>query len=508
MLTVSFMSYNYYSIPARNGPKMSEIYSHSRKNALAGYIKSIPLIIEDKETKKIIKKESLYLHSSRNGSEIGKSNFTNISLTAMIQEGCFHIDITKENCSTFKRKGHFTFAEWESIMQHLFPIDDHHEPSTADDLVASAKFISLEQYYDPDTNELLDDVELPLISEFITIDIKTNAKLPITVGSMDLPYADIENDLQTSVMIRTEQNLFNWIDLLLLNNYKLNKELHASKQSNLLLKEENEQCKNELETSAVQHKKIIDDFLDKFYQVLNAKKDKIWELEDKTLKRLEGLNEKYINQNKFNLKNYTINKDKIPDELDKVYTSPTKRKKNAASPKPSLQKRLKRSIKANDLEEISPDESTKEQQTERITRSQDKSKHLASETDGLSDRDIVTSILDQEHENPTTDVDELHLLHLSNEGSPGSRDVTDYSDNDDDEDNSNSSNVSSEVIAKQAKNRLLQSETRRSIDTAKSSSHLVKRGSITDYESNSDTDLKGSNQMLNSNTDEIADSLQ
>lgn len=505
------MSYYLFNETVRNGSKMNEIYSPPSKNALTGHIQSIPLVIEDKETKKIIKKASLYLHCSRNGSKIENSNFANISLTAMNQEGSFHIDITKENCARFKRKGHFTIAEWESIIQHLFPVDDHHEPSIADDLVASAKFISLERYYDPDTNELLDDDELPLVSEFITIDIKTNAKLPITVGSIDLPYADTEYDLQESIMMREEQNLFNWIDLLLLNNQKLNKELHASRQSNLMLKEENEQYQNELETSAVQHKKIISDFLDKFYQVLNAKKDKIWELENNNLKQLEGLNEKYINQNKFNLKNYTIDKDKIPDELDEVYTSPTKRKKNATSPKSSLQKRRKRSTKANDPEEISADENTKEQ-THRITRSQDKSNHLATATNGLSDREIVTSILDQEHENPTTDVDELYLLHLSNERSSGSRDVTDYSDHDDDNDdnnnNSNNSNVVNETTTKEAKNRPLQSETRRSIDTAKSSSDTAKRGSITDYESNSDTDIKGSNQMLNSNTDEIADSLQ
>lgn len=130
-------------------------------------------------------------------------------------------------------------------------------------------------------------------------------------------------------MIRSEQNLFNWLDVLLLNNQTLNDELHASRQSNLLLKEENERYKNELEMSAIQHKNIIEDFLDKFYQVLNAKKDRIWELEDKNLTQLEGLNEKYIRQNKFNLKNYTIDKDKIPDELDEVYTSPTKRKRTA-----------------------------------------------------------------------------------------------------------------------------------------------------------------------------------
>lgn len=486
---------------------MKDNNNSSSKTALLGCIQSIPLIIEDKETKKIIKKASLYLHSSRNGSEVENSSFTNISLTAMNQEGSFHIDITKENCSRFKRKGHFTVAEWESIIQHLFPIDDYNEPSIADDLAVSAKFISLEQYYDLDTNELLDDDDLPLVSEFITIDIKTNAKLPITVGSIDLPYTDTENDLGTSSMIRSEQNLFNWLDVLLLKNQRLNKELHASRQSNLLLKEENERYKNELETSAIQHKNIIEDFLDKFYQVLNAKKDRIWELEDKNLSQLEGLNEKYINQNKFNLKNYTIDKDKIPDELDEVYTSPTKRKRTADGSKKTMQKRRKRSIKANDAKDISDNENTGETQTHRITRSQDKSNHVAHATRGLSDREIVTSVLNRDHETPTTDVDELHLLHLSNDGSSESRNITDYSDDDADE-NGGNANSANDITTEEAKNLPLQPILRQSNDTAKSPSDAANRNSTTDYDSDSDTSQKQSHQMLNSNTDEIADSLQ
>ncbi|CUM56360.1 unnamed protein product [Debaryomyces tyrocola] len=480
----------------------------SSKIALSGCIQSIPLIIEDKETKKIIKKASLYLHSSRNDSEFENSSFTNISLTAMNQEGSFHIDITKENCSKFKRKGHFNVAEWESIIQHLFPIDDHNEPSIADDLVLSAKFISLEQYYDPDTNELLDDDELPLVSEFITIDIKTNAKLPITVGSIDLPYTDTENDLETSSMMLSEQNLFNWLDVLLLNNQRLNKELHASRRSNLLLKEENECYKNESETSAIQHKNIIEDLLDKFYQVLNAKKDRIWELEDKNLNQLEGLNEKYINQNKFNLKNHTIDKDKIPDELDEVYTSPTKRKRTPDDSKKPVQKRRKRGTIANDAKEISDNENTEETPTHRITRSQDKSDHLAPATRVLSDREIVTSVLNRDHESPTTDVDELHLLHLSNDGSSESRNVTDYSDDDDDENDDNNPNFANDLTTEEAKILPRQSTLRQSNDTAKSPSDTAKRNSTTDYDSNSDTSQKESHQMLNSNTDEIADSLQ
>lgn len=480
----------------------------SSKITLSGCIQSIPLIIEDKETKKIIKKASLYLHSSRNGSELENPSFTNISLTAMNQEGSFQIDITKENCSKFKRKGHFTVAEWESIIQHLFPVDDYNEPSIADDLVVSAKFISLRQYYDPDTNELLDDDELPLVSEFITIDIKTNAKLPITVGSIDLPYTDTENNLETSDIIRSEQNLFNWLDVLLLSNQRLNKELHSSRQSNLMLKAENERYENELETSAIQHKKIIDDFQDKFYQVLKAKKDRIWALEDKNLNQLEGLNEKYINQNKFNLKNDTIDKDKIPDELDEVYTSPTKRKRTAAGSKKPLEKRRKKSTKANDAKEISDDETTEETPTRRITRSQDTSDHFAPAKRGLSDKEIVTSVLNRDHEIPMTDVDELHLLHLSNDESSESRNITDYSDDDADENDYNNPNVPKDITAEEGKNLPLQSSIRQSNDTAKSPSDTARRDSSTDYDSNSDTSQKESHQMLNSNTDEIADSLQ
>lgn len=443
--------------------------NHISSIALSGCIRSIPLLIEDKETKEVIKRSSLYLHCSKHPSSHA-TDFAEISVTAMNQEGCYNTIITKENCSELKRKGNYTDDEWEEIVSHLFPIEELAGPSKADNLTTSAKLISSKSYYDTKTKELIDDDELPLVSEIITVDIKTKSKLPVTVGSIDIRYVDAESDVDINKEILKEQNLFNWIDLLLFRNQVLGEELTTLRATNSSLTDENACYRSELELSTVQQKAIIDDIQDKFYQVLNAKKDKIWELENKGLDHLEGLNQSFLAQNKFNLKNETIDKDKIPDKLDEIYmTSPKKRKSAPSNVAGKSRKRVRKKEST-----VSP-QSPKRQEAS----------PLSAATKKLSDREIVSSIYTNDE--ATTDVDDVVDPNKDDNN-------TDYSDG------GSLSNGDENERALYAKEGSL-------LPASPPTTDAIKLRSDTDYESDSDNHDESAHSLA-SIADEVEDSLQ
>lgn len=408
-----------------------------KKFLLSGHVSSIPLAIEDINTKDVIKYTSLYLRSSTDVTD-SQSQFTNISLTAMNQEGTFHLIIDESNYASFKKKRNLSCEDWELILRQFFPISNTNDNSHVENLTLSAKLVSVVDYYDPETKELRDDEELALVSEFITIDIKTKAKLPVTVGSIEIPYTDSEDVKWLEDINGKEQNIFNWLDLLIHQNQHISKELQIAQKRLSESNEEKDQYKNELENNSKQHEDIIYDLQDKFYQVLNAKKDKIWALENKNLDKLEGLNEKYMCQNRLNLNNITIDKEKILDTLDETYTSPRKRKRSP-SEIPRKTRKRKANTKCNDENKSDVDINKPETKSKR----KEVNHGPAAAARRLSDRDIVVSVLKSDEQNTTTDADEHYSStdygedtdHITNEAedqspSKSSEPGTDYGDSD------------------------------------------------------------------------------
>lgn len=262
---------------------------HEGEKILLGTILRVPLIIEDKATSETIKNSSLWLHVS--GADYEPSNnplFINKSLTAICSEGYFHKTLTTDNSNRVFRRyipnidlsndKHF------ELLNNLFPLDLESlieaKQTTKDptqqqqQLKLMAKLISDKSNYDAN-NEYLDDIEPN--KNNIVLSIKTDAKYAVTIGTIELPPVDIENN----PYLNDEENLLNWMELYNSQNESLLELLIESNNNLDRLKSENQKLELNLELTKNDYDKIIEDLELKFYLVLNSKKDKIYELTHK-----------------------------------------------------------------------------------------------------------------------------------------------------------------------------------------------------------------------------------
>lgn len=246
-----------------------------------GHIKAIPLSVQDKDTKKLIKVSTLFVHSIGEESKGTTQSFGNIYVTAVHQEGRFHSVITKENCFHLRKRGDFSTEEWESKIAALFPrtVSFEQNGNEAKDLQLSAKLFSLEEYYDSQTRELIDTEDMLSLSDYITIDIKTRDQLPVTLGSLDLFYADESDKLGSNELLQNELDLFLWLGILSQERDMAITRLAEAEEKIESLNKQNNFYKKEVEDSSRSHRELVVDLQDKFFQLLNAKKDKIWHLQ-------------------------------------------------------------------------------------------------------------------------------------------------------------------------------------------------------------------------------------
>lgn len=319
---------------------MSSIDSHE-KDPLPGTIVKIPLYIEDKSSGETIKQCQLWLHVSK--AEFQPSNdpqFSNISITAVYQDGYFHTVVTKSNLSKLFRSNASVNIEPEDyyhVFINLFPLDlegliesfesegDHKR------LKLSAKLLANKSDYD-ENGELLDLEDEDPNKTSITIMIKTDAKLSVTVGSFELKAIEFEKQEH----LQDESDLFNWLDVYNFQNQALLDSLQASKLKIEKLKDENYLLENNYNESKNDFKNIIVDMELRFYQVLDSKKDLIWDLTKNRhpKDKLENLNQDFLdNEGKLNV----INREEIPSVVDSKY----EKKRKASTSKKGVSKKRK-----------------------------------------------------------------------------------------------------------------------------------------------------------------------
>lgn len=292
------------------------------QNPLSGKINSIPLVIEDEKTSISIKKSNLYLLTQAVSRE--KEGFQDISVTAACPEGTFDLLITKESCLEAINGGNYTDDQKFLIVQTIFPIDgDRDLKCTELDLALSAKYISNSKYYDKNTKELIDSEDLPLTSDSVTLYIKTKAILPQIIGRFSLKYTvsnSTENGRDASM------NLFSWMDLLINERNSLSSKLEVIQDRFEKLRKENSNLEEELEVANRENVDIINDFQDKFLQVLSAKKEKVRQLMEESGNVLASINNEYSTKNRLNLRDPHVTKKVLPDTLASVYINQRKRK--------------------------------------------------------------------------------------------------------------------------------------------------------------------------------------
>ncbi|KAK6458179.1 uncharacterized protein RJT20DRAFT_133620 [Scheffersomyces xylosifermentans] len=334
---------------------------------LTGTVISIPFEILDEDSDDVIKQTLLFVHVSKAEYEPSEDpNFINISLTAGYEDGTFHTTITKDSSSGIFRKNLTSkdaVKEEDQLeaLQELFPLDNEdviEEEKKYKDLRLSVRMVTKRQYYDEETKDLIEEDDDPN-EKPIVISIKTNALIPITLGNIELDPVNLEEDPN----LKDERSLFNWMDLILVQNKSMLAQIKSLQSKVGSLKEENYQLHNSYQICKNEYSMIVNDLESKFYQVLNAKKDKIWELTNREApsNHLELLNQDFVGGA---AKLQAIDKSQIPSQLDAKYLSPTKKRKATTTPKPAAKKRDTRKKKHVSEEEDEEDVDQEEEADE------------------------------------------------------------------------------------------------------------------------------------------------
>lgn len=200
-------------------------------------ITSVALDVRDKTRNDLIRSTKLYLYA--------KEIEDKVSVTGIYNDGSFHTDIDKSTEFNSKREDLF-----EVIRQLLY--DESQEY-----LLSSKSLVDEE-----------DDTD-----ETVVVSIKTKDIVPITIGSFTLNAIDVD-----AVEFQEQNNLFNWIELINLQKGDLLKENANYKLMVESTQKDNEILQSSYDTMKDDYELIIRDLEEKFYYLLNAKKDKIWEL--------------------------------------------------------------------------------------------------------------------------------------------------------------------------------------------------------------------------------------
>ncbi|KAI5956888.1 hypothetical protein KGF54_000506 [Candida jiufengensis] len=333
---------------------------YNNEDALDGTILKLPLSFIDKETSKEFLSSKIWLYVSKadtnfdeENTEISKTgdlNFTYISLIAIWPEGYYDTVITSSNIyKIFGSNAYDLFPREETfdVFTNLFPLDfenlveSREKDGIHKQFTVSARF-ELSQY----KYEFEPDVELK--GKPLQIVIKQDTTWAPKIGQFEMEPVDFDGKEEYKYV----SDMFNWIDLYNKQNESLLNSYMKSKKKVDELEEENFILKDTVNKQKKDYNLIIEDLENKFYQVLDAKKSKIFDLLEQDLpkKELIGLNSTYMEKNG-KLKNIDFNN--IPN----IEFSNRKRSKNENG---TTKKRKlgtgKRKIKKEE-EETSEDES-------------------------------------------------------------------------------------------------------------------------------------------------------
>lgn len=370
------------------------------KKIMSGKIFSVPLNIDQAATKKTLFKTRISLHVSKAPDEATKSGNSKLggirSVVAICSEGTFYTILTDDTIlSMRKNRQRHKFADdkWLELVKEMFSFDDEllRTENGMDNFQVIATLITSNEY-DLDLKKLADNEE---ISESnLTVSIQTNDKIPVTIGSFTLDaideFQDSMNANPSHELREQEFDVFSWLDVLGDQNERLKQIVKKLTSNNNSLATERDFKTKEIQQIISEHDVIINDLQDKFYQVLNSKKAKIWELEGKDTNDLDYLNEKYVEEQKLNLNHISIDKDKIPDKLDSVYLSRNKKRK--VSPTIKKEKNIE-----DEAHETENNVSTRLRRKRESDLEEPKVKKEQNSQLFASDHDLLQSVLEREN---------------------------------------------------------------------------------------------------------------
>ncbi|KAI3402487.2 hypothetical protein KGF56_004728 [Candida oxycetoniae] len=267
------------------------------KEPLPGNILKLNLLVEDEATSETIASSNIWLHVSKADYEPSSDpTFINMSLVAIWSLGYYHIKVTREVFNTiFKQESISKIEPGDAyeIFTNLFPLDldglveSKEKDGRHQNLFLSAKIKASKSDYNAEGVPVTDRIDNDL-----TILIKSNTKFSPTVGLFTMKAIDFED----YEYLEDERDLLNWMALYSAQNEKLLNSLVKCKASLNQVQEANLLLEDGLQIAKRDNQDIVFDLESKFYQVLNAKKDVIYELTkgSRPSDELIGLNQGFV----------------------------------------------------------------------------------------------------------------------------------------------------------------------------------------------------------------------
>lgn len=397
---------------------------------LQGRIITVPLDVYRRENEEYIKTSQLQVKIQNKVADGEKS----YSLLFACQEGIYGSELSPVKIKRCKSKKDIGDSEWLQLFESLFTEDllaDDGGPEGFETAEIAGKLDSLENY-DPETGELTEG-DLADEAPALTIFIRSRGKLSVEYGSFQAQVKEAEED---DLEGKREIDILNWV-LLQSNQLKLMAErLRGTDRELKEAKEDAKDTEEEIKQTIDDYNLILRDLEDRFYQVLNAKRQKILELLGDDMEDLKHLNETFEVNNRTNLNRVRI-EEIIKSEGFKAFEEKEKERENARASKkrgssgtrnpPKKRKTAKKEPSRRDLK-VEKDAIKQEEvlnSEEEELRSEEEEK---AESDDIHVKEEPTDVLEDTAVEGEASGDEAVS---EREHSPDhSEDATDYSDED------------------------------------------------------------------------------
>lgn len=391
--------------------------------ALEGRIITVPLDVYQRENDQFIKSSQLHI-KIQNHEVDGKKSY---SLLFACQEGMYSSDLSPTKVKRCKSKKDIDEELWTEMFERLF--DDNVmagdiEVEPHESVEIAAKLESLESY-DSNTGELTDG-DLADDPPTLTIMIRSKGKLSVEYGSFQAQVREVDSqDNET----KRELDILNWVLLQSNQITQLVKKIEASENELRKLREDNQAKDEEIKQTTDDYNTILRDLEDRFYQVLNAKRQKILELLGDGEDDIKHLNETFEVKNRTNLNRVRVEeiikgegfKAFEEKQQEKDLAKSSKKRRSSGSGDTARKRRtVKKEPRKSEKNEGEPSIKKEDEEVELAVREEERPEFIKDEdNDNMED----TSIEENKSIEKASSAEEGSVTEQSEE-------ATDYSDND------------------------------------------------------------------------------
>lgn len=276
---------------------------------------SVPISVIDHLTNKFVKDATAQIKVGEGDSD------QSLRLVVACEEGIFSQSYSDSELKQNKTKSDLDESTWMSIVASLFQTNIYSSQNPTSEyskVVLHGKLYSLDEY-DPGSGQLL-KTELADVPPLFELYIKTEGVLSVVLGV--IPVRNEEpNESSTD-----EADMLSWILILTSQVESLRRTHFLMKDKFVSITEIADLREREIKEITEDYQRILDDLQDRFFQILDAKKKKIRELEGDDSSNLKLLNFEYVERSKLNLNHVRIEDIQI-GENSKQYSERRKRRK-------------------------------------------------------------------------------------------------------------------------------------------------------------------------------------